>query len=165
MSLADTLWMEVEQESQTTKRVLDRVPADKLAWKPHPKSFSLGQLALHIASVPGAIAAAATPDAFEAPGFQQAQPKDHQEVLDTFSKSLGTAKESLHKMDDARLAATWNLTRNGKAIMSIPRVAFIRSVMMNHLYHHRGQLSVYLRILDVPVPSIYGPSADENPFA
>ena len=125
MSLADTLWMEIEQEAQITKRVLDRVPADKLAWKPHPKSFSLGQLALHIASVPGAIAAAATPDTFEAPGFQQAQPRDHQEVLDTFVKSLGNAKESLHKMDDARLAATWSLTHNGKSIMTIPRIAFI----------------------------------------
>src|SRR6185436_11544166 len=164
MSLADTLWMEVEQEAQTTKRVLERVPADKLGWKPHPKSFSLGQLALHIASVPGAIAAAATPDTFEAPGFQQAQPKEHREVLDTFSKSLEDARGSLRKMDDSRLNANWSLTRNGKAIMSMPRAAFIRTVMMNHLYHHRGQLSVYLRILDVPVPSIYGPSADENPF-
>jgi len=165
MTLAETLWMEVEQESQTTKRVLERVPANNLAWKPHPKSFSLGQLALHIASVPAGISAAATPDSFEAPGFNQAQPKNLQEVLDTFSKSLAATKESLHKMDDARLAATWSLTRNGKAIMSMPRVTFLRSVMMNHLYHHRGQLSVYLRILDVPVPSIYGPSADENPFA
>jgi uncharacterized damage-inducible protein DinB len=165
MNLADTLLMEVDQEAQTTKRVLDRVPADKLAWKPHPKAFSLGQLALHIASVPGAIAAAASQDAFEAPGFQQAQPKDHQEILDTFSRSLGNAKEAVQKMSDSRLAANWSLTRNGKAIMSMPRVAFLRSIMMNHLYHHRGQLSVYLRILDVPVPSIYGPSADENPFA
>ena len=165
MTLAETLWMEVEQESQTTKRVLERVPANNLAWKPHPKSFSLGQLALHIASVPAGISAAATPDSFEAPGFNQAEPKNLQEVLDTFSKSLAATKESLHKMDDARLAATWSLTRNGKAIMSMPRVTFLRSVMMNHLYHHRGQLSVYLRILDVPVPSIYGPSADENPFA
>jgi uncharacterized damage-inducible protein DinB len=165
MKLAETLWMEVEQEAQTTKRVLERVPGDKLAWKPHPKAFSLGQLALHIASVPAAISAAATPDTFEAPGFNQSQPKNLQEVLDTFSKGLVTTKESLHKMDEARLAATWSLTRNGKTIMSIPRVAFLRSVMMNHLYHHRGQLSVYLRILDIPVPSIYGPSADENPFA
>jgi uncharacterized damage-inducible protein DinB len=164
MSLADSLVMEVEQEAQTTKRVLDRVPADKLSWKPHPKSFSLGQLALHIASVPGAIAAAASQDTFEAPGFQQPQPKDHQEILDAFSKSLSNAKDAVQKMSDSRLAANWSLTRNGKPIMSMPRVAFLRSIMMNHLYHHRGQLSVYLRILDVPVPSIYGPSADENPF-
>ena len=165
MSLAETLWMEVDQEAQTTKRVLERVPADKLTWKPHAKSFSLGQLALHIAAVPATVSAAASADSFEAPGFNQAQPKDRQEVLNTFSKSLAATKDTLHKMDDARLAATWTLTRNGKTIMAIPRVALLRSIMMNHLYHHRGQLSVYLRILDVPVPSIYGPSADENPFA
>jgi len=164
MNLADTIWMEVEQEAQTTKRVLERVPADKLGWKPHPKSFSLGQLAMHIASAPGSIAAAATPDSFEAPGFNQAQPGNLQEILDTFSKGLVATKESLKKMDDARMAASWSLTMNGKPIMSMPRVSFLRSVMMNHIYHHRGQLSVYLRILDVPVPSIYGPSADENPF-
>ena len=165
MSLADQLWMEVEQEAQTTKRVLDRMPADKLAWKPHPKAFSLGQLALHIAAVPGSVAAGAVPDNFEAPNFQQAQPQNLQEIMDVFSKSLHNAKESLRSMSDARLGAMWNLTHNGKPILSMPRVAFLRSIMMNHLYHHRGQLSVYLRLLDVPVPSIYGPSADENPFA
>ena len=115
MSLADTLLMEVEQEAQTTKRVLDRVPADKLAWKPHPKAFSLGQLALHVASVPGAIAAAATPDAFEAPGFQQAQPKDRQEVLETFSKSLATAKESVQKIQNH---ATYRFRRFGRWILA-----------------------------------------------
>jgi uncharacterized damage-inducible protein DinB len=157
--------MEVDQEAQTTKRVLERVPADKLTWKPHAKSFSLGQLALHIAAVPATVSAAASADSFEAPGFNQAQPKDRQEVLNTFSESLAATKDTLHKMDDACLTATWTLTRNGRTIMAIPRVALLRSIMMNHLYHHRGQLSVYLRILDVPVPSIYGPSADENPFA
>jgi uncharacterized damage-inducible protein DinB len=157
--------MEIDQEAQTTKRVLERIPADKLAWKPHPKAFSLGQLALHIASVPGSVAAAAVPDTMEAPSFSQPEPKSRQEVLDTFSKSLESAKETLKKMDDARLTSTWSLTKNGKVLMSVPRIGFIRSILMNHNYHHRGQLSVYLRMLDVPVPSIYGPSADENPFA
>ena len=165
MNLADQLWSEVENESQTTRRVLERMPADKLAWKPHPKSFSLGQLALHIASVPGNVAAGATADSFEAPGFHQAQPQSIQEIMDMFSKSLINAREALRGMSDSRLAAIWSLTQNGKPILSMPRIAFLRSVMMNHLYHHRGQLSVYLRLLDVPVPSIYGPSADENPFA
>ena len=87
------------------------------------------------------------------------------EIFDTFSKSLSGAKETLEKMDDARLLAMWSLTKNGKVLMSVPRIGFIRSILMNHNYHHRGQLSVYLRMLDVPVPSIYGPSADENPFA
>ena len=165
MRIVDSILMELDQEAQTTKRVLDRIPEDKLAWKPHPKSFSLGQLALHIASVPGRIAAAAVPDSMEAPNFSQPEPKSCQEVLDTFSKSLESAKDALKKMDDARLMSMWSLTKNGRVLMSVPRIGFIRSILMNHNYHHRGQLSVYLRMLGVPVPSIYGPSADENPFA
>jgi uncharacterized damage-inducible protein DinB len=165
MRLVDSLLMEIDQEAQTTKRVLDRIPEGKLAWKPHPKSFSLGQLALHIASVPGSAAAAAVPDSTEVPSFLQPEPKSRQEVLDTFSKSLESAKGTLKEMDDARLTATWSLTKNGKVLMSVPRIGFIRSILMNQTYHHRGQLSVYLRMLGVPVPSIYGPSADENPFA
>ena len=165
MRLVDSILMEIDQEAQTTKRILDRIPEDKLTWKPHPKSFSLGQLALHIASVPGSVAAAAVPDSMEAPNFSQPEPKSRQEVLDTFSKSLESAKDALKKMDDARLMSMWSLTKNGKVLMSVPRIGFIRSILMNHNYHHRGQLSVYLRMLGVPVPSIYGPSADENPFA
>ena len=165
MSLAESLLMEFDQEAQTTKRVLERVPDDKLTWKPHPTSFSLGQLAQHIASGPGQIAAAVVPDTFEFPNSPRPEAKSRQEVLDTFSKSLESAKETLKKMDDARLMSTWTLTKNGKIVMSVPRIGFLRSILMNHNYHHRGQLAVYLRMLDVPVPSIYGPSADENPFA
>ena len=165
MRIVDSILMELDQEAQTTKRVLDRIPEDKLAWKPHPKSFSLGQLALHIASVPGSVAAAAVPDSMEAPSFSQPEPKSRQEVLDTFSSSLENAKDTLNKMDDARIMSMWSLTKNGKVLISVPRIGFIRSILMNHNYHHRGQLSVYLRMLGVPVPSIYGPSADETPFA
>jgi uncharacterized damage-inducible protein DinB len=164
MRLVDPILMELDQEGQTTKRVLDRIPDDKLAWKPHPKSFSLGQLGMHIASSPGNLAAAVSMDSFELPNFSQAAPTSRKEILDAFSTSLESAKGTLNKMDDARLAAMWSLTKNGKVLMSVPRIGFIRSIMMNHIYHHRGQLSVYLRLLDVPVPSIYGPSADENPF-
>ncbi len=165
MRLVDSILMELDQEAQITKRVLDRIPDDKLAWKPHPRSYSLGQLALHVASTPGNVAALAVPDTKEASNFSQPEAKSRQEVLDTFSKSLESAKETLKKMDDAQLMSTWKLTKNGKVLMSVPRIGFIRSILMNHNYHHRGQLSVYLRMLDVPVPSIYGPSADENPFA
>ena len=164
MTIADTILAEVNQEAETTKRVLDCVPADKLAWKPHPKSFSLGQLALHIAVAPGAVAEGALPDTMEAPFFAQAQPQNLQEIQDAFSAGLQRVKAALNQMDDARMNATWTLTRNGKALMSMPRTGFIRSIMLNHIYHHRGQLSVYLRLLDVPLPSIYGPSADTNPF-
>jgi uncharacterized damage-inducible protein DinB len=115
--------------------------------------------------VPGSVAAAAVPDSMEAPSFSQPEPKSRQEVLDTFSSSLENAKDTLNKMDDARIMSMWSLTKNGKVLMSAPRIGFIRSILMNHNYHHRGQLSVYLRMLGVPVPSIYGPSADETPFA
>ncbi len=155
---------ELEQESKTTLKVLERVPEDKLGWKPHPKAYSLGQLALHIASVPGGIATAVSDDSMELPKFQQPEAKSKAEILETFAKSLSTAKEKLGEMDDARAFASWSMMRNGQVVMSMPRIAFIRSVMLNHQYHHRGQLSVYLRELDVPVPSIYGPSADESPF-
>jgi uncharacterized damage-inducible protein DinB len=165
MRLVDSVLVELDQEAQTTKRVLDRIPDDKLAWRPHPRSRSLGQLALHIASAPGNVAALAMQDTVEAPNFSQPEPKSRQEVLDTFSKSLESAKDTLKNMDDVRLTSMWSLTKNGKILMSVPRIGFLRSILMNHVYHHRGQLSVYLRMLDVPVPSIYGPSADENPFA
>ena len=165
MSLAESLLMEFDQEAQTTKRVLERVPDDKLTWKPPPTSFSLGQLAQHIASGPGQIAAAVVPDTFEFPNSPRPEAKSRQEVLETFSKSMASARATLKSMDDARLLSDWTLTKNGKVLMSVPRIGFLRSILMNHTYHHRGQLSVYLRMLEVPVPSIYGPSADENPFA
>lgn len=164
MKVADTILIELDQEAKTTKRVLDRIPDDKLSWRPHPKAFSLGQLALHIASLPGGISAAIVKDSMEVPDFSQPEAKSRQEILDTFSKGMESATDVLKNMDDARINSTWSLTRNGQVIMSVPRIAFLRSILMNHNYHHRGQLSVYLRILDVPVPSIYGPSADENPF-
>jgi uncharacterized damage-inducible protein DinB len=165
MNIRDSILAELDQEAQTTKRVLDRIPEDRLSWKPHKKAFSLGQLALHIATLPGGVVAIATPDSIEAPNFSRPEAKSRKEVLDAFTNSLETAKEGLNKMDDARLMGTWNLTRGGKVVLSMPRIAFLRSILLNHNYHHRGQLSVYLRILNVPVPSIYGPSADENPFA
>jgi uncharacterized damage-inducible protein DinB len=164
MRLVDPILTELDQEGQTTKRVLERIPDDKLGWKPHPKSFSLGQLGMHIASAPGNLAAAVSMDSFELPNFSQSAPTSRKEILDAFSSSLENAKGALGKMDDARLTGLWSLTKDGKVLMSVPRIGFVRSIMMNHIYHHRGQLSVYLRLLDVPVPSIYGPSADENPF-
>ena len=164
MRLIDPIVAELDQEAQTTRRVLERVPQDKLTWKPHPKSMSLGQLALHLATAPGMIATIASQDRIEAPSFQQSEAKSRAEILDAFAQSLATAKDLLNTIDDARAVATWTLTRNGKVLMALPRLAMIRAILLNHSYHHRGQLTVYLRLLDVPVPSIYGPSADENPF-
>jgi uncharacterized damage-inducible protein DinB len=165
MRLVDSILTEIDQEAQTTRKILDQVPEDKLSWRPHPKSYSLGQLALHIASSPASVAAAAVPDTFERPDLRQPEPKSRKEVLDAFWQGLEATKATLSKMDDAKLTSNWNLTKNGKVVMSVPRIGFLRAILMNHIYHHRGQLSVYLRLLDVTVPSLYGPSADEDPFA
>jgi uncharacterized damage-inducible protein DinB len=167
MPAIDPILMEIEQESKVTQRVLDRVPEDKLTWKPHPRSSSLGQLAMHIAVAQGRLATIALKDTHDigAGPTPPQQPGSHKEILEAFSESTATAKESLKKLNDSQLMATWTLTKGGKVLMSAPRAGFIRSILMNHIYHHRGQLSVYLRMLEVPVPSIYGPSADENPFA
>lgn len=165
MAIADSILMEMDMETKTTQRVLDRVPEDKLTWKPHPTSQSLGQLAMHIAIVQGRIAAVATEDVHELGDNTPPQPKSHREILDAFSAGTARAKEVVKGFDDARMMSTWTLKRNGKVLMSVPRVGLLRSIMLNHVYHHRGQLAVYLRMLNVPVPSIYGPSADENPFA
>jgi uncharacterized damage-inducible protein DinB len=165
MAIVDSILMEIEQEAKTTQRVLDRIPEDKLTWKPHAKSYSLGQLGLHIARAQGALAEAASKDTHEIGNLSQPEAASRKEILDTFTQGTAKAAQLLAKMDDARLMAIWTLTKNGKVVLSMPRVAFIRSIMLNHIYHHRGQLSVYLKLLDVPIPSIYGPSADENPFA
>jgi uncharacterized damage-inducible protein DinB len=165
MSAAQSLLQELEQEAQTTKRVLERVPNEHLGWKPHPKSMSLGQLALHVAMVPGMVATLARESTVEAPQFTQPSAANASELLPALDASIARAKDALGGMDDASLAATWRLKRGDREMLAIPRGAFLRSIMLNHWYHHRGQLSVYLRQLDVPVPSIYGPSADENPFA
>ena len=167
MAAADSIVMEIDQESKVTQRVLDRIPEDKLTWKPHPKSSSLGQLSLHLAVAQGRLASIVTKDTHDlgAGPTPPAQPASRKEILDAFSQGTADAKESLKKLDDSQLMANWTLTKDGKVLMSVPRIGFIRSIVLNHIYHHRGQLSVYLRLLEVPVPSIYGPSADENPFA
>ena len=165
MPIAQSLLIELEVEAQTTRRVLERVPEDKLSWRAHPTSMSLGQLALHIAQTPGAIAQMAQADAMEVPNFQQAEAASRTELLEAHDQSIAAFGTMLRTMPDDRIMAPWSLSRGGAIIATMPRAAFIRSVGMNHVYHHRGQLAMCLRILGVPVPSIYGPSRDENPFA
>jgi uncharacterized damage-inducible protein DinB len=166
MAIADVLLQELEHEAQTTRRVLERVPDAHLGWKPHPKSMSLGQLALHIATVPGGVAEFAAQSVIpELPPFIQATAASSAELVPALEQSVAKAKAILGGMDDATMNATWTLMSGGQVLMALPRAAFLRAIMLNHWYHHRGQLSVYLRQLNVPVPSIYGPSADENPFA
>jgi uncharacterized damage-inducible protein DinB len=158
---------ELREEAAITKRVLDRVPADKLSWKPHRKSMSLGQLALHIATVPGALARISQLEEFDAgqANFDPPVPKNVEEIHAALQESVRTAEECVSGMSEQQARGKWRLTVNGKEQFSRPRVEVLRSIMLNHWYHHRGQLSVYLRLLDVPVPVIYGRSADENPFA
>jgi uncharacterized damage-inducible protein DinB len=164
MAMIDGFLQELEQEAQTTKRVLERVPQAHLGWKPHEKSMTLGQLALHVAMVPGAVAEAAAQSSMQVPQFERPSPKNASELVPTLEQSVQTARSVLGGMDDAAMNATWRVLDGTRELMALPRVAFLRSIMLNHWYHHRGQLSVYLRQLNVPVPSIYGPSADENPF-
>jgi len=165
MPLIDPILAELEQESISTRKLVQIVPEDKLGWRPHPKSMSLGQLAFHIAVLPEGIAEAASLDQFELPEFNHPHPKNKKEILDSLEKSLARAKQKLSTFDDVRLKETWTANSNGKQMMAIPRIAMIRSILLNHWYHHRGQLNVYLRLLNVPLPPIYGPTADESPFA
>jgi len=166
MTIIDGLLAELEQEAATTRRVLERIPQAHLSWKPHPKSMSLGQLALHVATVPGNVAALAAMDTIpEPPTFIQAEAATAAELVPSLTESVAKAKRTLGGFDDARMGAMWRLQRGGKDILAMPRAALVRTIMLNHWYHHRGQLLVYLRLLNQSVPSVYGPTADENPFA
>ena len=166
MRIIDALLAELDQEAETTRRVLERIPQAHLSWKPHPKSFSLGQLALHVATVPGNVAELAAIDTVTSPpAFIQPEAATAAELVPSLEESVAKARQALGGFDDARMNAMWRLQIGGRDIMAMPRVAVVRAIMLNHWYHHRGQLLVYLRLLNQPVPSVYGPTADENPFA
>lgn len=166
MRIIDGMLAELEQEAATTKRVLERIPQAHLSWKPHPKSMSLGQLALHVATVPGAVAEIAAMDIRPAlPAFTQPEAATAAELVPALTDSVAKARRALGGFDDERMGAMWRLQKDGRDVLTMPRVAFVRAIMLNHWYHHRGQLLVYLRLLNLSVPSVYGPTADENPFA
>ncbi len=158
---------ELEQEAKATRRVLERVPADKLDWQPHPKSMKLGQLALHVANLPGAFSRMGRLDSFDASqaNFTPPLPKSPDELVPTLEAGVADARAFLSELDDQTALAPWRFHRGEQEIMTLPKLAMVRTLMFNHMYHHRGQLVVYLRLLDIPVPSVYGPTADENPFA
>ena len=166
MALIHTLLQELDVEAQTTRRLLERIPEDRLTWRPHPKARTLGQLAMHVATVPGSVAQlGASPSPAQAPDFgDPPHPQRAPEFAAALDESIARAKRVLGGIDDAAATATWRLMRGDRELVALPRVAFLRSIMLNHWYHHRGQLTTYLRELDVRIPSIYGPSADENPF-
>ena len=158
---------EFREEAAITRRVLERVPADKLLWKPHPKSMSLGQLAFHVATIPGNLAKLVQLEEFDTSqaNFQPPVPTDVKEIHAALDQSVRSAEECLSGMSEQTASGNWRLTLKGKEVFARPRIGVLRSIMLNHWYHHRGQLSVYLRLLEVPAPVIYGRSADENPFA
>ena len=165
ISIAQSFLGELDQEGATTRRVLERVPSDKLGWKPHEKSMTLGALASHVAGIPGMIASMSQPAVFEMPSdYAPPTPQSTADVLKAHDESLANAKTIVGAYADGQLMESWTWQAEGKKLMTMPRIALLRAIMLNHWYHHRGQLSVYLRLLNVPVPSIYGPSADENPF-
>jgi uncharacterized damage-inducible protein DinB len=166
MSVSQAILQEFDNEAKTTRKVLERVPADRFSWKPHPKSMSLGELALHTAMTPGMICGWACQEETNlAGGDKPPAATTTAEIVAAHDKSVATMKETMSQLGDGGLMKGWKGTAGGQTLFEMPKVALIRSIALNHWYHHRGQLSVYLRLLDVPVPSIYGPSADENPFA
>ncbi len=165
MSIAQAFLMEFEREAGITRKFLERLPAGQLAWRPHAKSNSAGQLGLHIAMIPGQIAEIAQQLSVPAPDFSKPFPeaKTVEEMLTAHDAGAENVRRLLPRLDDAAMKQTWQATVDGKPIFTLPRDLMIRTLMFSHWIQHRGQLSIYLRLLGAKVPSSYGPSADEAP--
>ena len=166
MSIIHALQQELDQEKETTRRVLERVPGDRLSWKPHDKSMSLGELAGHIANLPMWCSATLQNTTLDLDAYSNdtrpRQPESQSALLKEFDAKVKAARALLAERSDPELLAAWTLKKAGQEIFTMPRISAIRSFVMNHLIHHRGQLSVYLRLKNVPIPPIYGPTADEQ---
>lgn len=165
MAIKDALLPEFDHEMGTTRRLLDRAPEAQFGWKPHEKSMTLGGLTSHLANIPtwcSAILAAPVLDLASIPEDARPKPANNRaDLLAIFDKNVATAREKLANATDAEMMAPWTLRQGEQEMFTLPRVAALRSFIMNHSIHHRGQLSVYLRLNNVPLPSIYGPTADE----
>lgn len=164
MKISDALLPEFDHEIGTTRKLLERVPEDKWDWAPHEKSMKLGRLACHVAESTQFATSIAKSDSMDfAKGeYVVIDVANRQQLLDAFDKGASSARAAIAGSSDESLAKSWSLMMDGKPIVTMPKAGVLRTVMMNHLIHHRGQLSVYLRLTDTPVPSIYGPSADEG---
>lgn len=166
MAIKDALLPEFDHEMGTTRRLLDRAPEAQFGWKPHERSMTLGTLSAHLANIPTwctAVLGAPVMDLATIP--EDARPKpatSRTELLAFFDKNVAAARERLATATDAEMLSPWTLKQGDQEIFTLPRVAALRSFVMNHSIHHRGQLSVYLRLHNVPLPSIYGPTADES---
>lgn len=164
MNIIEPIIAEIQREAATTRRLLERVPEDSFAWKPHEKSATLGRLAAHVAELPSFLIPALTQDElnFAAGEYKPFEPSNVAELVERFDKNIASAVEILKQQDDVEsLSRLWRLSSGEHVIFELPRIGVIRFFAINHMIHHRGQLSVYLRLLDVPLPSIYGPTADE----
>jgi uncharacterized damage-inducible protein DinB len=167
MGMNDGLVMEFDHEMAGTRKTLERVPDDKFGWKPHDKSGTMGWLAGHLANLPGWAASAINEDSLDlAPGGVQIvpppPPKTRKELLELFDKNVVTGRAAIAAASDAQFFKPWSLLRDGKTLMTMPRIACLRGFILNHVIHHRAQLGVYLRLNNIPVPALYGPSADEG---
>ena len=167
MKLNEMLLPEFDQEMALTRKTLERIPEDKFDWKPHEKSMPLGRLAGHLAEMLGWTGETIRKDSLDlappgAPPMRPAVVKTRKEVLDLFDKNKADARAALEKATDDHLLKSWSLLMGGKTLMTMPRMVVIRNFVMNHMIHHRAQLGVYLRLNNIPVPAIYGPSADEG---
>ena len=167
MPISQALLPEFDQEMANTRKVLERCPEDKFGWKPHPKSFAMGALATHIVNMTGWTVDTIDKDSFDiappgAPPYKEEPIATSEELLARFDKNAVAARAAIAGASDEHFAQTWSLLNGGQTLFSMPRIACIRSFVMNHTIHHRAQLTVYLRLNDVPVPGVYGPSADES---
>jgi uncharacterized damage-inducible protein DinB len=164
MPVNELLLAEFDQEMSNTRKTLERVPAEKWDWKPHPKSGSLGWMASHVATLPNFTVGVIQTSDFEIDGHPSPKVKDASELLKVFAEQRQKARDAIANLTDEQLHQTWTLKYKGQVLMSLPRYNALRIMCFNHLVHHRGQLTMYLRALDVPVPPLYGPSADERGF-
>jgi uncharacterized damage-inducible protein DinB len=167
MTISQALLPEFDHEMANTRKSLERIPDDKFNWSPHPKSPTLGWLASHLSSLPHWTSVAMENDSLDlappgAPPAREPEPRSRQEILARFDKNVADARAALVRASDTHLQSPWTLLKGGKTIMTLPRVAVVRSFVMNHMIHHRAQLGVYFRLNNIPVPALYGPSADEG---
>lgn len=163
MNMGAALAMELEQEAKALRKSLERIPADKFGWKPHEKSMSMGLLASHLAELVGWVLPSLQQDSLELPAeYKPWIAASPTELMEKFESGLQQSLEALRGYPDAGMMDTWTLTSGGKVFFALPRAVVLRSMVLNHLIHHRGQLTVYLRLNGIPVPAVYGPSADES---
>ncbi len=167
MAMSAAMLPEFDMEMAGTRKTLERVPDDKFDWKPHPKSATVRQLAVHLALFPSWMIDTLNKTSFDyAPEggepYKPPEVKSRQDLLEIFDRDVAKAREALQAASDAELMATWSLLAGGKTVFAMPRIAVLRGMVMNHMIHHRAQMGVYLRLNDIPVPALYGPSADEQ---